>query len=370
MEFFTSMPEVEKVWGKGDTKPSVRMKDGFNMDLRILPPESYGAALQYFTGSKEHNIALRRLAQERGYKLSEYGLFYGNNLIAGRDEEGVYEKLGLQFIPPEMRENTGEIEAAAAGKLPEIIGYGDLRGDLHCHSNYSDGKNTIAEIARAAMDMGYGYVGIADHTKALKFINNMDEAAVEKRNFEIDKLNDRLKKEGKNFTILKGCEANILDDGSIDIADEVLAKLDFAIAGIHTNFHFDGVKMTARIVRAMENSNIDIISHLTGRLLNEREPYALDMEKIFAAAKKTGTILEINANARRLDLNDIHIRRARDMGVKMIINTDAHRVADLQFAQLGIAQARRGWAEAGNIINTYPLEKMKLFFLEKGGKKG
>jgi DNA polymerase (family 10) len=365
MDFFTGLPEVEKIWGKGATKSSVRMKNGFNMDLRILPPESYGAALQYFTGSKEHNIALRRRAQEKGYKLSEYGLFYGDKIIAGKDEIEVYEKLGLQWIAPELRENTGEIQAAAEGKLPDLIGYGDLKGDLHCHSNYSDGHDPIEDIAREGIGMGYGYIGIADHTKFLKVAHGLDEAAIRDRNLKIDGLNAGFRSRGIDFTILKGCEANILDDGSIDIDNETLKELDFVIAGIHSNFHFDRGKMTRRIIRAMENPNVDIISHLTGRLLSgmrgskAREAYDLDAEKIFETSKKTGTILEINSNSRRLDLNDGHIRRALDYGIKMIINTDAHYAGDLRFSELGIAQARRGWAEKADIANTRRLEDLK-----------
>lgn len=364
MDFFTAMPEVEKVWGKGATKSSVRIGDGFNMDLRVLEPESYGAARQYFTGSKDHNISLRRRAQELGLKLSEYGLFRGGKAIAGRDEKDIYEKLGLRWIEPELRENTGEIEAAAAGKLPAIIGYGDLKGDLHCHSDWDGGHDSIGDIAAAAMKMGYQYVGIADHTKFLKIEKGLDERALERRNKEIDKLNDLLEKERGGFKILKGCEANIMADGSIDISDGSLSRLDFAIAGVHSNFKMDMKQMTKRIIRAMENKNIDIISHPTGRLINRRPEYQIDFEAICAAAEKTGTILEINSYPDRLDLNDLHIRRAKDYGVKMAINTDAHDLLHLRFAEFGIAQARRGWAEKHDIINTYPVEKL-LGFLKK-----
>lgn len=364
MDYFTSMPEVEKIWGKGQTKSSVRMRDGFNMDLRILDPGSYGAALQYFTGSKDHNIALRRRAQELGLKLSEYGLFRGSKAIAGRNEKEVYEKLGLRWIEPELRENTGEIEAARSGKLPAIIGYGDLRGDLHCHSDWDGGHDSINDIALAAMAMGYKYVGIADHTKFLKIENGLDERALEKRNKEIDKLNDLLEKKGEGFKILKGCEANIMPDGSIDIGDDALGQLDFAIAGIHSNFKMDRTQTTERLIRAMENKNIDIISHPTGRLINQRPEYQIDFEAICAAAKKTGTILEINSYPDRLDLNDAHIRRAKDYEVKMVIDTDAHDIGHLRFAELGIAQARRGWAEAADIINTYAVHGL-LNFLKK-----
>jgi len=365
MDFFTSLSDVEKIWGKGKTKSSVRMKDGFNMDIRILPRESYGAALQYFTGSKEHNIYLRRRAQGKGYKLSEYGLFKGEKMVAGIDEEGIYEKLGLQWIPPELRENSGEIEAAAVGRLPALIGYGDLRGDLHCHSNWNGGQNSIAQIVAAAQSMGYGYVGIADHTKFLKIENGLNEKDLAKRNIEIDKLNDILEKEGSGFKVLKGCEANIMADGSIDIDDRALSELDFAIAGIHSNFKMDSGQMTRRLIRAMENDNIDIISHPTGRLLQKRPEYQVDFEAVCAAARRTGTILEINSYPERLDLNDQHVRIALGHGVKMAINTDSHDISHLRFAELGIAQARRGWAERKNIINTYPVQELFEFFKKK-----
>jgi len=358
MDYFTSMPEVEKVWAKGGTKSSVRVRDGFNMDLRILEPASYGAARQYFTGSKEHNIELRRRAQEKGYKLSEYGLFSGQSRIAGASEEEIYDRLGLQWIPPELREGHGEIMRAAEKKLPKIIDYGILMGDLHCHSDWDGGRDSIARIAQEAQKKGYQYIGIADHTKFLKIENGLDEAALAKRNIEIDKLNDLLDKEAGGLMVLKGCEANIMPDGSLDIDDRALADLDFTIAGVHSNMKMDARQMTARIIRAMENSNVDIISHPTGRLLNRREEYQIDFEAICAAAARTNTILEINSSPDRLDLDDQHIRRAIDFGVKMVINTDSHDIGQLSQAEFGIAQARRGWAEKKDIINTYPLPEM------------
>ena len=364
MDVFTRLPEVEKVWGRGETKSSVRMADGFNIDLRIVPVASYGAALQYFTGSKEHNIALRRRAQGLGYKLSEYGLFRGGKTVVGKTEEEIYEKLGLRWIAPELRENTGEIQAAAASRLPILVGYDDLRGDLHCHSNYSDGHDSIEDIAHAAISLGYEYVGIADHTKCLKIARGLDERALANRNLEIDKLNNEYRRNNIDFTILKGCEANIMDDGSIDIESRMLQELDFVIAGIHTNFNFELEKMTARMVRAMENPDVDIISHPTGRKLKEREGYLLDMEKIFRAAQRTGKILEINGQPKRLDLNGENIRRAKDYGVKMIVSTDAHYSDDLRFAELGIAQARRGWAEKADIVNARRLDDLKKMLKE------
>jgi DNA polymerase (family 10) len=361
MDFFVSLPGVIKIWGKGNTKASVRMREGFDMDIRVLPRRSYGAALQYFTGSKEHNIALRKIAIEKGLKLSEYGLFKGSEMIAGEKEEEIYEKLGMDWIPPELREDRGEIEAALRHKLPKIIDYRDIKGDLHVHSKWDGGKNSIEEIAEYAIKMGYEYVGIADHTKFLKIEHGLDEKRLRERNKEIDKLNQKF--EGK-IKILKGCEANILPDGKIDIDDECLKEQDFVIAGVHSRFKMTKEEMTERIIRAMKNPNVDIISHPTGRLIQKRGEYEIDFDKILKVAKETGSILEINSYPERLDLNDVNIKKAKEMGVKMIINTDAHHVDQMRFIELGIAQARRGWAEKEDIINCWPLEKM-LKFLKK-----
>ncbi|MGQ9687356.1 MAG: DNA polymerase/3'-5' exonuclease PolX [Desulfobaccales bacterium] len=358
MEWFVSLPGVVKVWGQGATKSSVRLKEGFDMDIRVIPPESYGAALQYFTGSKDHNIALRKIAIDRGYKLSEYGLFQGPRLIAARTEEEVYTYLGMPWIPPELRENRGEIEAALAGRLPEIIGYGDLKGDLHVHSNWDGGANSIDEILAAALAMGYEYVGLADHTKYLKIEHGLDEDQLRARNREVDVINDRLAKEGKKFRVLKGCEANILADGSIDIADEVLAELDFVIAGVHSHFRQPREEMTRRIVTAMRNPHVDIISHPTGRILKRREEYEVAIDDLLKGARETGTILEINSYPERLDLGNINILAAKQAGIKMIINTDAHHVDQLRLIPFGISQARRGWAEKQDIINAWPLVEM------------
>jgi DNA polymerase (family 10) len=358
MDFFVSLPGVIKVWGKGNTKASVRMREGFDMDIRVLPKKSYGAALQYFTGSKEHNIALRKIAIEKGLKLSEYGLFKGSEMIAGEKEEEIYQKLGMDWIPPELREDRGEIEAALKHKLPRIIDYKDIKGDLHVHSKWDGGENSIEEIAEYAIKMGYEYVGIADHTKFLKIEHGLDEKRLRERNKEIDKLNQKFK--GK-IKILKGCEANILPDGKIDIDDECLKEQDFVIAGVHSRFKMSKEEMTERIIRAMKNPNVDIISHPTGRLIQKRGEYEIDFDKILKVAKETGTILEINSYPERLDLNELNIKKAKEMGVKMVINTDAHHVDQMRFIELGIAQARRGWAEKEDIINCWPLEKMLKF---------
>ena len=362
MDFFVSLPGIIKIWGKGMTKASVRMREGFDMDIRVLPKRSYGSALQYFTGSKEHNILLRKIAIDKGLKLSEYGLFRGPKMIAGETEEGTYKALGMDWIPPELRENQGEIEASIKRKLPKLINYKDIKGDLHCHSKWDGGKNTILEIAEKAMEMGYAYLGISDHTKFLRIEHGLNEKQLAQQKKEIDKVNLKFKIANLKFRILQGCEANILNDGSIDIKDEALAKLDYVIAGVHSSFKMEKSKMTERIIRAMENSNVDIISHPTGRILKRRDEYQIDFDKILRKAKETGTILEINSYPERLDLNDVNIRRAKEIGVKMAINTDSHHRDQMRFIEFGIAQSRRGWAEKEDIINCWPIEKLLKFF--------
>ncbi len=362
MDFFVSLPGVIKIWGKGRTKSSVRMKEGFDMDIRVVSKKSYGSALQYFTGSKEHNIVTRKIAISKGLKLNEYGVFRGRKMIAGWYEKGVYLVLGLPWIEPELRENQGEIEAALEGKLPKIIGYKDIKGDLHCHSKWNGGKNTILEMAERAREIGYEYLGITDHTKFLRIEHGLDEKKLAQQRKEIDKLNQSLKITNWKLKILQGCEANILNDGSIDIKDQALEKLDYAIAGIHSNFKMEKTKMTERIIRAMKNPHIDIISHPTGRILKRRDEYQVDFDKILRAAKELKVVLEINSFPERLDLNDQNIRRAKEAGVKMVINTDSHHKDQLRYIELGIAQARRGWATAEDIINVHPLGRLLKFF--------
>ncbi len=362
MDFFCSLKGIEKIWGKGKTKSSVRMRQGFDMDIRVVPARCYGAALQYFTGSKEHNIALRRIAIEKGCKLSEYGLFKGGKMVAGKEEEEIYRFLGMEYPAPELRTDSGEIEAALSHKLPRVIEYDEIKGDLHCHikwaGKFDGGANTIEEMTEMAIEMGYEYIGIASHTKFLKIEHGLNEQQLKERNKEIDKINQKLKKRGEKIKILKGCEANILNNGSVDIKDDCLRKLDFVIAGIHSNFKMSKKRMTERIIRAMKNPNIDIISHPTGRLIKRREGYEIDIEKIMKAARETKTILEINAYPERLDLNDTNIRLAKEIGVKMVINTDAHHKDQMKFIEFGIAQARRGWAEKSDIINTRSLAEL------------
>ena len=368
MDFFVNLDGVEKVWGKGGTKASIHMRDGFDMDLRVVPEKSYGSALQYFTGSKDHNIVTRKIAIDKGLKLSEYGLFKGKEMIAGKTEEDVYKAIGLTYIAPELRENEGEIEAALQGKLPKVIEIEDIKGDLHCHSkpdevtHLNKEKDSIEKLAKFAMDIGYEYIGISDHTKFLRIDDGLDEEGLLRQYEEIKKINNNFKKQNLPFRILSGCEANIMPDGSVDIKDEVLEKLDYVIAGVHSSFKMTKQEMTQRLVRVMQNPNVDIISHPTGRLLGRRDEYEMDFDKILEVAKKTGTILEINSAPERLDLNSLNIRRSKEAGIKMIINTDSHHKDQLELMEYGVSQARRGWAEKKDIINTLPVDELLKYF--------
>ncbi len=357
MDFFVKMPEVQDVIEKGLTKTSVRLKIGMDADVRVLPPESFGAALQYFTGDKYHNIALREIAIKKGYKLNEYGLFKGKRLVAGKTEEESYKKLGMELMEPELRTNHGEIEAAlrqAQGKLPKLIGYDDLKGDLQVQTDWTDGENSIKEMAEAAKKQGLEYILITDHTKSLAMTGGLDEKKLQKQMAEIDKI----QKQVSGIKILKGSEVNINKDGTLDIDDETLAKLDVVGAAVHSNFNMPEADMTKRIIRAMENPNVDIIFHPTGRIIKRREPYKVDMDKIIKTAKKTKTVLEIDAYPDRLDLKDEHVRKAVDEGVKLAVDSDAHSAGHIKFLEFGIAQARRGWAEKKDVINTRPWEEM------------
>ena len=354
MNKFVSMPEVEHVYARGDTKSMVRLKSGIDADLRVLPNESFGAALQYFTGSKDHNVEVRKIAIKYGYKLNEYGLFKGKKAVAAADEKEIYKKLGLDWMPPELRLAYGEIEAAQKHKLPKLIGYGDLKGDLQTQTSWTDGANAIEEMAKEAKRLGHEYICITDHTKGLAMTGGSDEKKLSRQAGEIDRLN----KEISGIEILKGAEVNISKDGSLDIADEALAKLDFAGAAIHSHFGLSEAEQTERLQKAMRNPHIDIIFHPTGRVPMRREPIKLDFEAVFKEAARSGTMLEINAHPWRLDLHGELVREAKKYGVKFMINTDAHSVGDLSYLEYGIAQARRGWAEKKDIINTFPLKKL------------
>ncbi len=354
-DYFVAMPEVAHVYAHGDTKSAVKLRNGLDVDVRVVPEESYGAALNYFTGSKDHNIELRKIAIENGWKLSEYGLFKGKKQVAGRTEEGLYKKLGLRYIEPELREMAGEIEASRAGKLPDLIGYGDLRGDLQVQTNWTDGADSIEDMTKEAIALGLEYIAITDHTKRLAMTGGLDGKKIKKQWLEIDRLNKRYK--GK-IKILKGTECDVLKDGSMDLPNEILAKCDVVGASVHSLFNLSKKDQTERIKRAMNNPHVDIIFHPTGRVINKRDAYQVDMDELISHSRKTKTVMEINAYPDRLDLKDEHIRKCVEAGVKMSIDSDAHTTSHMRFLEYGIAQARRGWSEKKDIINAWPLEKM------------
>ncbi|MBI3950999.1 MAG: DNA polymerase/3'-5' exonuclease PolX [Acidobacteria bacterium] len=356
MDFFVSMPEVVHVDSHGETRSSVKLKNGLDVDLRVVPEKSFGAALNYFTGSKDHNVHLRRIAQEMHLKLNEYGLFRRGRFVAGRTEEELYEALGLAYVPPELREDRGEIEAAREGDLPALIDYGDLRGDLQVQTRWTDGANSIEEMVEAAKEAGLEYIAITDHTKDLAMTGGSDEKKLLQQMEAIDRLNRRL----RGFRVLKGAEVNIRKDGTLDIDDAVLAKLDVVGIAVHTHLKLPRQEMTARIVRAMRNPQADILFHPTGRLIQKREPYDVDIEEIIKVAKETGTILEVDAAPDRLDLKDEHIRLALKAGVKVVVDSDAHNRHYFGVLEYGVAQARRGWARREDVINTLPCDEFLL----------
>ncbi len=364
IEAFVNLPNVKEVLWKGTKKATVIVEEGEQVDLRVTEPDSYGAALQYFTGSKAHNIHLRTICLKLGYKLNEYGLFKGDERIAGRTEEEIYSALGMDTPPPEIREDTGEIEAALEHRLPKLVGYDEIKGDLHIHSNWSDGASTIEEIARKAVEMGYRYVAITDHSKSLKVANGLSEEELERRNYEIDRLNEKFKGKVK---ILKGVEVDILPDGSLDYPDEILKELDFVVAAIHSRFNQDN---TERLLKAINNPYVNAIAHPTGRVIGQREGYPLDLEKVMKAAAETGTALEVNAYYNRLDLRDAHCRMAVKFGVKLVISTDSHHVDHMWMMKLGVGTARRGWVESKDVVNTGGLRELRRFVKEKRKKFG
>jgi len=356
MRTFTSLPQVREILAEGPTKSSIITKDDLHIDVRVVEPISFGAALQYFTGSKAHNIKLRELALKRGLKINEYGVFEveSGNRIAGEKEEEVYQALNLPFIPPELREDRGEIEAAQEKKLPQLIEYSQIRGDLHLHTKWSDGAHTIRQMAEAAKKRGYKYIAITDHSQSLKIAGGLTEKRLREQMEEIQKLNQEL----KDFTILSGIEVDIKSDGSLDFSDEMLSKLDVVIAAIHSGFKQESKIITERIIKAMQNRLVNILAHPTGRLIGYRESYQVDINEMMEVAAKTGTILEINSYPERLDLNDIYCRMAKEKGVQLAIETDAHSIDGLEFMNLGVDVARRGWLEEKDIVNTLPLNEL------------
>ena len=350
---FAARPQVARVLGRGETKCSVVLASGLQVDVRVVPRESFGAAFLYFTGSKAHNVALRQLAMKRKLKLNEYGLFRGDRRVAGRTEREVYAALGLAEIPPELREDRGEIEAARAGTLPRLVEPDALRGDLQIQTDWTDGRHSIEAMAHAARDAGLEYIAITDHTVTLAMTGGCDEAKLRRQMEEIDRLDATM----DGFRILKGAEVNVLPDGTLDVADAALAALDVVGVAVHSHFNLPRAKQTARIVRAMRNPHADILFHPTGRKIGQREPYDVDVDAIIAVAKETGTVLELDAYPDRLDLKDEHVRKAVDAGVPIVIDSDAHGVQHLAFPrQWGVWQARRGWATADDVLNTRPVE--------------
>jgi len=360
---FTTMPNVERVLAKGETKSSIVLKQGINSDLRVLEEKSFGAGLNYFTGSKDHNVELRRIAITKGLKLSEYGLFNAKNgrYVCGRTEQDVYKKLGLSYVAPELRENFGEIPAAKKSKLPKLIDYDSLKGDLHMHTKWSDGANTTEEMIKACINLDYKYIAITDHSKSEYIANGLDEKRLLKHCQEIDKL----QKKYPQIRVLKGAEVDILSDGKLDYSDKILKKLDLVIASIHSRFKSQKEEMTKRIIKALENKYVNIFSHPTGRLINEREPYEVDIEKLFETARENNVFLEINSFPSRLDLKDINIKLALEHEVKFAINSDSHSTEHLKYIELGIAQARRGWLESKDILNTLSKQKVEKILQSK-----
>ena len=356
MKTFTSLPQVREILAEGPTKSSVITKDDIHIDVRVVEPISFGAALQYFTGSKAHNIRLRELAAKRGLKINEYGVFNvkTDRRIAGEREEEIYQILNLAFIPPELREDRGEIKAAQENRLPQIIEYSQIKGDLHLHTKWSDGAHTIRQMAEAAKKKGYKYIAVTDHSQSLGVAGGLIEERLKEQIELIKKLNQEL----KDFTILSGIEVDIKSDGSLDYPDEILSKLDLVIAAIHSGFKQESKIITGRIIKAMRNKLVNIIAHPTGRLIGFRESYQVDINKMINVAEETGTILEINAYPERLDLNDVYCRMAKDKGVQLAVETDAHNIDGLKFMNLGVDVARRGWLEEKDIINTLPLDKL------------
>jgi DNA polymerase (family 10) len=355
MERFVRYDEVSEVLAHGETRATVLLKSGLQVDLRVVAPDSLGAALLYFTGSKAHNIALRRIAQARGLKLSEYGVFRGKRRVAGATEESVYRALSLPWIAPELRENHGEIEAARAGKLPRLVERADLRGDLHVHTRASDGHDTLRAMAEAARDAGLEYVAITEHSRRLAVAHGLDPQRLRQQMAEIDALNADL----EGITVLKGIEADILEDGRLDLPDEVLAECDLVIGAVHSALELPRAKQTRRVLRAMENPRLGILAHPTGRVIGTRAACEIDMLRVVRQARDCGCFLELNAQPQRLDLLDVHCQLARDEGVLVAISSDAHGVRDYANLDWGIGQARRGWLGRDDVLNTRPLSSLR-----------
>ncbi|MGD0829162.1 MAG: DNA polymerase/3'-5' exonuclease PolX, partial [Desulfobaccales bacterium] len=355
MDAFVTYEDVRQVLARGDTKSMVVLRNDLQVDLRVVPQESYGAALHYFTGSKAHNIAVRHLGVQRGLKINEYGVFRGEARLAGQTEAEVYAAVDLPYIEPELREDRGEIEAAQQGRLPRLITLADIKGDLHTHTRATDGRNTLEEMAQAARELGYQYLAITNHSKRVSMVHGYDARDLAAEMDQIDRLNAKL----QGIVVLKAIEMDILEDGSLDLPDEILKELDLTVCAVHYNFNLSREEMTGRIIRAMDNPYFNILAHPSGRLIQRREPYEVDMERLMLAAKERGCFMELDAQPDRLDLVDIHCNLAKDLGVKVAISTDAHSIADFNFMRLGIGQARRGWLEAADVLNTRPWPQLQ-----------
>ncbi|MBN1281077.1 MAG: DNA polymerase/3'-5' exonuclease PolX [Candidatus Thermoplasmatota archaeon] len=357
MEVFVSYPEVTSVLAKGTTKSSVLLNDNLQVDLRVVEEKSYGAALQYFTGSKEHNVTLRGIAIRKGYKLNEYGLFEKktDKYVTGKTEGDIYKKIGFSYIEPELRENRGEFEAAEKKRLPTLVGYDDIRGDFHVHSLWSDGSDSVETLAQAAQQKGYSFIGITDHSQSLRIANGLTEEDIQKKLKEIERLNKKL----PDIRILCGTECDIKTDGTLDYPNKVLKQFDFVYIAVHTSFKMEREAMTKRIIRGMTNEYVDFVAHPTGRLISKRDPYDVDLQQLIDAAQEHNVRLEINAFPDRLDLDDTAAKLAKDHGVGFVLGTDSHNSNHMEFMRYGVATARRGWLEKKDILNTYSLSQIE-----------
>lgn len=355
IDYFMKYPDIKNIILHGDTRSTFILKNNIQVDFRCVQEDSYGSALHYFTGSRSHVLAIRNIAVDRNLKINEYGIYKDEQKIAGLSEVKMYKTMGFSYIEPELRENRGELEASSKGKLPHLINQEDIKGDLHMHTVYSDGQNSIREMVKTAQKKGYKYIAITDHSKHIGIVNGMDEAKLAKQIDEIDEINESI----KGIVILKSIEVDILEDGTLAMSNDMLKKLDLVVAGVHDKFDLSKKKQTQRILRAIENPYVSILAHPTGRLINQREPYDLDMDMLFKKVKQRGCFLEINAQPQRLDLNDIYVKFAKDIGIKFAISTDSHNSASLVYMKYGIYQARRGWVEKKDVINTLSLSKLK-----------
>jgi DNA polymerase (family 10) len=355
MKGFVEYDEVDAIISRGTTRGTVLLRSGLQVDLRVVAQVSYGAALYYFTGSKAHNITVRMIAVKKKLKINEYGVFKGKRRVAGRTEKEVFKAVGLRYIEPELRENRGEIEAARKNRLPGLVAVTDIRGDLHAHTNATDGHHSLRQMAEAAKKLGYAYLAITDHSKRIVIAHGMGEKRLRWQLDAIDRLNERL----KGIRVLKGIEVDILKDGTLDMSDSVLKQLELTVCAVHSGFRLSREKQTERVIRAMDNPHFNILAHPTGRLINQRAPYEIDMERVMDAALERGCYLELNAQPDRLDLNDVHCRMAKEMGLKLAISTDAHTTSNLEYMRFGVDQGRRGWLEPEDVLNTRPWRDLK-----------